>query len=66
MGLVWWLNSVFGIGVLVYSAHASSLRLRSARARFARRPVGLASALHASEGSSSSTVVPVKTEVHSR
>ena len=28
-----------------YIAHASSLRLRSARARFARRPVGLASAL---------------------
>ena len=32
----------------VYSAHASSLRLRSAGAHFVRRPVGLASALRAS------------------
>jgi hypothetical protein len=32
-----------------YSAHASSLRLRSAGAHFVRRPVGLASALRASE-----------------
>ncbi len=31
-------------GVLIYSAHASSLRLRSAGAHFVRRPVGLASA----------------------
>jgi len=33
----------------VYSAHASSLRLRSAGAHFVRRPVGLASALRASD-----------------
>ena len=35
----------------VYSAHASSLRLRSAGAHFVRRPVGLASALRAFERS---------------
>ena len=37
-------------GGLFYFAHASSLRLRSARAHFVRRPVGLASALRVSEG----------------
>ena len=39
--------------MLVYFAHASSLRLRSAGAHFVRRPVGLASALRALEWNSS-------------
>ena len=42
----------------------AACRLRSAGAHFVRRPVGLASALRASDWSVSTTVIPVKTGIH--
>ncbi len=53
-------------GFVLYSAHASSLRLRSARAHFVRRPVGLASALTRFGWEFITTVIPVETGIQCR